>query len=63
MRVKEKRIGTPRVRFAPSIYEIKSRGFGKLAAVFFLDMLYVCGVFNFSVVYPGDTNSDWVRNC
>jgi hypothetical protein len=58
MRVEEKRVGTPRERLAPSIYEIKSRSFGKLAAVFFLDVLYVCGVFDFSVVHPGGTNSD-----
>ena len=58
MRVEEKRVRTPRERFAPPIYEIKSRSFGKLAAVFCLDVLYVCGVFGFSVVHPGATNSD-----
>jgi hypothetical protein len=58
MRVEEKRVGTPRVRLAPPIYEIKSRGFGKLATVFFLDVLYVCGMFDFSVVHPGNTNGD-----
>ena len=58
MRVEEKRVGTPRERLAPPIYEIVSWGFGKLAAVFCFDVLYVCGVFNFSVVHPGGTNSD-----
>ena len=58
MRAKEEGVGTPRVRFAPSIYEVISGGFGKLAAVFFLDVLYVCGVFRFSVVHPCDTNSN-----
>lgn len=58
MRVEEKRVGTPRERLAPPIYKIISRGFGKLAAVFCLDVLYVCGVFDFGIVHPGSTNGD-----
>jgi hypothetical protein len=58
MGVEEKRVRTPRKRLAPPIYEIKSRSFGKLAVVFCLDVLYVCGVFDFSVVHPSGTNSD-----
>jgi hypothetical protein len=58
MRVKKKRVWAPRVRLAPPIYEIKSRGRGKLAAVLLLDVLYVCGVFDFGVVHPGGADSD-----
>ena len=58
MGVEKKGVGTPRVRFTPPIYVVEGRGFGKHAAVFLLHVIYVCGVFSFSIVHPGDTNGD-----
>jgi len=58
MRVEEKRVGSPGEGLGPPVEVFVARGLGEFSAVLVLQVLGMCGMLHFSVVDPGDADSD-----